>query len=69
MRIRNAPGATSAISIVPILLIKRRGEFLLADSQFSAFFSCSSDIMEAPSPALCAFQNIVGAALFYHVGA
>jgi hypothetical protein len=28
----------------------------LAASQFGAFFSCSSDIMEAPSAALYAFK-------------
>jgi hypothetical protein len=50
-------------------LIKRRGKFPLADSKFGAFFfSCSSDIMEVPSAALCAFK-MAGAALFYHVGA
>ncbi len=45
---------------------------LLDVSQFGAFFSCSSDIMEAHKYlGNCSMyiQNMAGAALFYHIGA
>jgi hypothetical protein len=52
MRIQNT--LESNISMIPIKLNERR--ILLADSQFDAFFCCSSDIKEMPSVALCTFK-------------
>ncbi len=62
------------LSLNPLGYHKER-LILLADSQFGAFSCCSSDIMEAPRVALCAFnmsrncsmriQNMAGAALPY----
>jgi hypothetical protein len=47
MRIQNTPRATQRESYWLILL---------AVSRFGAFFTCSSDIIEVPSVALCTFK-------------
>ncbi len=43
------------LSVNPIGSHKKR-QILLAVTKFGAFFSCSSDIMEAPRVALCALK-------------
>jgi hypothetical protein len=45
----------SELSMNPIGYYKEK-QILLAGSQFGAFFSYSSDIIEAPSVAICAFK-------------
>jgi hypothetical protein len=66
----------SALCTFKILQEQHQQErcILLADSQFGAFYCCSSDIMEVPSVALCALkmcweslmhiQNMAEAAIF-----
>jgi hypothetical protein len=49
MPTQNTSRATSPGVLFSYLLIKRRSGFLLADSQFGTFFSCSSNSMKVPS--------------------
>jgi hypothetical protein len=75
MRIQNTPRATQHESYWSIA-----GETnLIGCLPVWRIFTCSSNIIEVPSVALCAFkmsrncsmgiQNMAGAAPFYHIGA
>jgi hypothetical protein len=76
MHIQNTPRATQHESY---WLVQGEANLIGYLLVWRALFSCSSDIMEAPSVALCAFkmsqklqlriQITAGAALFYHIGA
>jgi hypothetical protein len=65
MRIQNTPRATQRESY---WLVQGEANLIGCLPVWRAFFSCSSDIMEAPSVALCAFkmsQKLLNAHLKY----